>query len=205
MIVLKWFEQLTSVVFSLGYPGVVIALIIEGLGLPFPGDAVMAFYGFAAANGQFHVLGILLFSIIGYLIGALMGYLVSKQFGVSWSKRNPRLPFVSHNQVKRTVQLIDKHGPWMLVIGRFLPGFRAVSSYVAGFSRMDFQPFVVYTGLGAAIWCALWVFVGFWFGENIRVLASHLQRSALFVGLGILVLAAIVWMVRKKSAQSSRL
>ena len=201
---LKWFSQLTSVVFSLGYPGVVVALIIEGLGLPFPGDAVMAFYGFAAANGQFHVLGILIFSIIGYIIGSLMGYFASKQFGTTWAARSYNLPFISQSQIERTVQLIDKHGPWMLVVGRFLPGFRAVSPYVACFSRMDFEPFVVYTGIGAAIWCALWVFIGYWFGENLGAITHHLQRSAMIAALGIILIGAAVWIARKTLLRSSK-
>lgn len=201
---LKWFAELTEFVFSLGYPGVLIALIIEGLGLPFPGDIVMAFYGFAAANGQFHVLGILVVSVIGYTIGALMGYLVSKRFGATWFLQRSSLPFFSNVQVERTLQRIERHGPWMLVVGRFLPGFRAVSSYVAGFSKMDFQPFVIYTGIGAAIWCALWVFVGFWFGEDLMSIAGHVQRSAMFAAAGVILIAAIIWFARRKFSRTSR-
>jgi len=198
---LSWFNSLTQIVFSFGYPGVVAALIIEGLGLPFPGDVIMAFYGFAAANGQFHILGILVFSVLGYVMGTVLSYSVSRRFGSVWFERVSKIALVNRWQVERTANMIDRHGPWLLVVGRFLPGVRAVSSYVAGMMKMDFQVFLLYTGVGAVLWCAAWVMVGYWFGESLSVITRHIQASLTIGTLSIAGIIALGWLTRKRWAR----
>jgi len=195
---LHWFGTIADELLSWGYLGVFAALVIEGLGLPFPGDAVMAFYGFAAAHGQAHAGGVIGFSIVGYMAGTVFAYRVSHQYGAGLFDRIGSRFLLDHRSMTRASRLIDQYGPWLLIPGRFLPGVRSVSSYVAGASHMEFQPFLVYTGIGASLWCATWVGLGYWFGENMDVVLHAVQSSLAYVtGAGLVLLLAL-WAYRRR-------
>lgn len=199
---LQWFASFTDFVFNVGYPGVILALIIEGIGLPFPGDACMAFYGIAAANGNFGYWGVLVCSIFGYIIGTCIAYTISRRWGnqLLTSKRGARL--VSMRSMRRTTNLMDRFGPWLLIPGRFLPGVRSVSSYVAGLGNMAFRTFLLYTMVSAVLWCGTWVSIGYWFGENLDVIL-HLAQSALAWLTGALVISLFTfWLWRRQSLRS---
>lgn len=195
---LEWFGALARAVISLGYPGVCIGLIIEGLGLPFPGDALLAFYGFAAAEGQFHVVGVVIGGIAGYITGAVAVYGLSRLYGERLRRRLERWPLFNQRSMMRATRLIDRYGPLLLLPGRFLPGVRSVSSYVAGIGGMALRPFLIYTVIGASIWCTTWVLVGYWFGEHMGAVVQVMQSSLAYI-LGIaMITVATVWLIRRR-------
>ncbi|WP_081411909.1 DedA family protein [Alicyclobacillus herbarius] len=192
-------SQLVEGIFRIGYPGIVIALIIEGLGLPFPGDAVMAFYGFAAAKGNFRLDGVIVCSLIGYLFGCTIAYLVSRRIGRDAIDRLANLRWFNSRSLLRTSRLIDRYGPLLLIPGRFLPGVRSVSPYVAGIAGMELEPFLIYTGIGAALWCSAWVCVGFWFGEHLDWILHVAQSSLAYLTGAVLVIGIAYWLWRRRT------
>lgn len=201
MRVLHWFGSLADSVLTVGYIGVYVALIIEGLGLPFPGDAAMAFYGFAAAEGTLSLGPVLWVSIAGYLTGSLLAYYVSRTYGAAWLDGLSALPVFNQRSMMRTTRLIDRYGPWLLIPGRFLPGVRSVSSYVAGFTRMDFQPFLIYTVIGVTLWCAAWVGLGYWFGDHLKVVLQVTQSWLAYITGAVLIIGVAIWGYRRKFAR----
>lgn len=195
-----WFGSVAQGMFNLGYPGIVIALVIEGLGLPFPGDAVMVVYGFAAGEGRFRLPGVILCAIIGYLIGSIAGYAGSYLYGPQLGGWVNRLPWFNQRRMMRTTRLVDRYGALLLVPGRFIPGMRSVSAYVAGFSRMDPRPYLGYTVIGTILWCSAWAGAGYVFGENAEAMLHALQTSFAWVaGVCVLIVIAI-WIIRRQSA-----
>jgi membrane protein DedA with SNARE-associated domain len=196
--VLEWFGSIAGAVLTMGYVGVLIALVIEGLGLPFPGDVMMAFYGFAAARGDLHLAGVFLYSMIGYLIGTTMAYVVSRRYGREWLARAARRMLISERNMMRTTSLMERYGPWLLVPGRFLPGVRSVSSYVAGVGDMDFRDFLLYTGIGASLWCAVWISVGYWCGDHLDAVIHAVQSGLAYLTGAVLVGLLAFWIYRRR-------
>ncbi|MCL6454100.1 MAG: DedA family protein [Alicyclobacillus sp.] len=194
---LDWFGHLAEAVYAWGYTGIFAALIIEGLGLPFPGDAVMAFYGVAAASGQFHPIPLIAASVFGYMTAAVAAYVVSRRYGANWLDRLANARWFSARSMSRTSGLLSRYGPLLLIPGRFLPGVRSASSYVAGALRMEFGRFLVYTTVGVVAWCSLWVMVGYWCGEYLDGIFHTLQSSLTYVTGAALVVAVVVWAVRR--------
>ena len=197
--VLSWFNSLGHIIVSLGYPGILIALIIEGLGLPFPGDAFLVFYGFYASQGKLNLIGVLVIGISGYLVGSTIAFILSQSWGHTLVTRLEGFGIINRASMTRTTNLIDKYGAILLIPGRFLPGIRSISSYAAGICRMDFYPFLIYTTISACMWCSLWVFLGYWFGENVKLVLHTVQSSLLYITLGVVIVGASVWFIRRKS------
>lgn len=192
---LEWFGSLAQTVIAIGYIGTFFALFVEGLGLPFPGDAVMAFYGFAVAEGRFNLWGVIAISVLGYVCGTSICYVISRKYG---PKLLNRFQFLSHGNMMRTTSMIDRFGPLLLIPGRFLPGVRTFSSYAAGMYRMEIRAFLTYTVIGVALWCSAWVMLGFWFGENMKVIMQSVQSWLGYFTLGTITLATIYWLIRKR-------
>lgn len=192
------FGQWADVVYTWGYIGIFVALIIEGLGLPFPGDAVMAFYGVAAAKEKFHVFPLITSSIIGYLIGALICYFLSYRFGSTLLERASFTSWFNQRSMTRTSTMLSRYGPVLLIPGRFLPGVRSVSSYVAGAVKMEFAPFLLYTLIGVIGWCSMWVLIGYWFGENLHAILQVAQSSLAYITGGCVSVIAVVWVYRRR-------
>ncbi len=199
MSLLEWFASFTDFVFQVGYPGVILALIIEGLGLPFPGDACMAFYGIAAANHNFGFWDVFGCSVLGYVVGTSIAYFVGRRWSRQrqMSARATRL--LSMRSMRRTTDLMDRYGPILLIPGRFLPGVRSVSSYVAGIGNMAFRAFLLYTTISAILWCGAWVSVGYWFGEHLDVIMRMTQHTLAWL-TGALVAALFgIWLWRRQA------
>ncbi len=194
-----WFGWIADSVLSLGYVGVYLALVLEGLGLPFPGDVAMAFYGFAAARGNVHLGAVMVCSLAGYMTGSTIAFAVSRKFGGHWLDNMSHRLLLNQRSMMSTSGLIHRYGAWLLIPGRFLPGVRSVSSYVAGISRMDFQAFLLYTGIGSALWCAGWVALGFWFGEHLTEVLHVVQSSLAYLLGGVLVAVLCFLLYRRKA------
>lgn len=202
---LAWFSWLAQTVFALGYPGVCLALLIEGLGLPFPGEAVMAFYGFAAAEGRFQVLGVLMASTLGYVLGAAICYGICRLYGPrlnAWVQRWTHTSWIAGNaaSMRRATRMIDKYGPILLIPGRFLPGIRTVSSYIAGLSGMDVKLFFLCTVTGTVLWSGLWIGLGYWLGENVKELIQSLQSSLGVISVILVMTGTAIWWWRRRAA-----
>ncbi len=197
-----WLNHLTNGVLSLGYVGVYLALLVEGLGLPFPGDAVMGLYGVAAAEGLFHPLGVGIVGTLGYLNGALIGYGLARLFGSPWLNRLEHWALFNRSSMMRTTRMMDRYGPLLLIPGRFLPGIRSVSSYAAGLMGMALGRFLLYTGMGVVLWVALWLSLGYWFGEHLQVVLRWMQSSMGYIALLMGLTALAAWGVTRFKERS---
>lgn len=199
---LAWFGGLAQAIFQLGYPGVLVALTIEGTGLPFPGDAAMAFYGFGTAEGRLRWSLVLVVCVIGYMLGASIAYGVGRAFSSTFHRgvglqRIGRFLGISQRSMTRTTNLMERFGPVLLIVGRFLPGIRSVSSYAAGLTKMPFQPFFLYTFIGTVLWCSTWLGLGYLLEENVTRVLHFAQSSLAYVTIG-LVIGVAIWLVWRR-------
>jgi membrane-associated protein len=83
-----------------------------------------------------------------------------------------------------------KRGSAAVFFGRWLPGMRVVTSWLAGADRMPWRPFLLWNALGGIAWAT-----------TVGMLADLLGRSASgslgaigFVGLGV---AAVVYLLAR--------
>lgn len=172
-------ESFVAWVNSAGYPGMGAAMVLEGLGVPFPGDAVMAFYGFMGSFGHFSYPQSVAWCSAGCWAGSLVSFAVGRRFGLPFLHRFGRLLFLQPKHIRFTERLSARYGIWVLVIGRFLPGVRTLSSYFAGIGGMPWRTFIVMSFAGFCLWCAAWLGLGWWLGQNAMLLISKINQILL--------------------------
>ena len=77
-------------------------------------------------------------------------------------------------------------------IGRLLPVVRHLISLPAGVFGMAWGWFLAITALGAALWCAVLVALGYYFGEP-AVALVQVYMHELAIAVGIALVAFVLW------------
>ncbi|HEY8239829.1 MAG TPA: VTT domain-containing protein, partial [Kiritimatiellia bacterium] len=83
--------------------------------------------------------------------------------------------------------------------GRLIPVVRQYISLPAGIARMNLARFLFWTGLGAGIWMAILVAIGYVAGQSEDLWKPYLkQATAAALAFCAVVVAAYVWWHRRK-------
>jgi len=197
---LTWFGQLSDKLIALGYPGMFWALVIEGVGIPFPGDAALTFYGFAAAEGRFKLFLVIPICSAGYVAGTCLAYTISRSLGRSFVDTLSRWHLFRSDGLRRTTELLDNYAAALLILGRFLPGLRSLSAYVAGVGKMAFPTFLLYTIFGSLLWCSTWILLGYWLGDNIQTFMREAQKILMYAAILAVCIGLPIWLHHRRKA-----
>ncbi|HEY4829274.1 MAG TPA: hypothetical protein VIH85_21070, partial [Solirubrobacteraceae bacterium] len=76
---------------------------------------------------------------------------------------------------------------------RFVEGLRQANGIIAGITGMHWAKFVPFNALGAALWVAVWVSIGYFSGSHIDSIYKAATRYEAYFGIaiGLLIIAFI--------------
>jgi membrane protein DedA with SNARE-associated domain len=204
---------LANVIFQLGYPGIVLLMAIESSFVPFPSELVLPPAGYLAAQGRMSAPLAFGAGLLGSLIGALVNYALAVKLGRPLLHRYGKYFLIKEKSLLRAEDFFQRHGEISTFIGRLIPVIRQLISLPAGIARMRVDLFVIYTALGAGIWCAILTGIGWWVGQS-GVLASfddilvnpefrHYSTLAVLVLVPLMVLIVAIYVYRHRRIRSS--
>jgi membrane-associated protein len=106
---------------------------------------------------------ILLF--VAAVLGDACNYHIGKFLGpkVFSSERSMLL---NKKHLVKTQLFYEKYGNKTIILARFVPIVRTFAPFVAGIGNMQYRRFVLYNIVGAAIWVALLVPLGYFFADT---------------------------------------
>ena len=197
----RFIEWLLQTLLDLGYPGIIALMAMESSILPVPSELVMPPAGYWAAKGQMSFPLALLCGVVGSVIGALANYYGAQLIGRPLIQRYGRYVLLTEKNLLRSEQFFAQHGEISTLIGRLFPVIRHLISIPAGLHRMRLPKFIVYTAAGAAVWCAILTWIGYFLGQHAGVLRSEeIHRYATWALLALipLSLVAILIYVRRR-------
>lgn len=146
-----------------------------------PGDSLLFAAGALASTGTFSIELIFLTLFFAAVLGDTVNYHIGKYIGPQVFKREDTIVFHKKHLI-RTQIFFQKHGKKAIIIARFIPVIRTFAPFVAGVGSMSYVTFLSFNILGALLWCSLFIFSGYLFG-NIPWVKEH---------FGMLVVAIIV-------------
>jgi len=193
---------------ALGYPGIVVLTALESSVFPVPSELVMPPAGFLAAKGEMNLLVALACGTVGSLAGAYANYLVASRLGRWVFVRYGKWVLLSERSLERTERFFSSHGEITTFVGRLFPVIRHLISIPAGIARMRLDRFFLYTGVGAAIWCAVLLGIGWLIGKAGGTLARDqveaYTRYAVMalVPVTIALIAGYFWWYRRSGKRS---
>ena len=190
---------LVTTVGAWGYWGIFILMLIESTFLPIvPAELVLVPAGFLISVGKMSFIFALLFAVIGSLSGALINYFLALYLGrrtidklvAKWGK----FLFVSPDSLLKSDKYFEEHGAITTLIGRLIIGVRHFISLPAGFTKMNLGKFCVYTSIGAGIYGAILLYLGYLLGNNLDLVKQNMVLITYILFL-ILAIAIILYIL----------
>lgn len=174
------------------YAVVFVGAVVDALGIPFPGRLLLIVAGSFSAKG-FSAAGeldpIILIGLgtLGAVIGDHTWYLAGRLGGDRLLAFQCRITLGSGDCIEKARHYLSRYGALTFVIGRFAAVVRIFAAPLASSSGMPYHRFLAFDLLGAVVWSAGFVLLGYALGE--RVIAIVEDNGGVAVALAILALA----------------
>ena len=170
-----------------GYVGIALLVFAESgllVGLFLPGDSLLFAAGLLAGGGLLSFPPLAAVVVVAAILGDTVGYWFGKNVGKSLFTR-PDSRFFKQAYLERAERFYKKYGARAIVLARFIPIVRTLAPILAGIGSMRYSRFLSYNALGALIWGAGMVSLGYFLGA----LLPGSQHYILPLSIGIVVLS----------------
>lgn len=159
------------------------------LGFFLPGDTLLFFAGVLTLTGRIpQPLWLVIVAVaIAAIAGGEVGYLIGRKTGPAVFDRRESGLF-SRASVVRTQGFFDRWGSGAVVVARFVPVVRTFAPVAAGVGRMRWGVFSAFNVIGAAVWAAAVVLIGYGLG-HIPGVADFVSKYLDLVLIAIVVLS----------------
>lgn len=194
-----------SIVSPLGIYAIFFALAyFENIIPPIPGDVLVAFGGYLAAEQIIGFFPLLVVTVIASVIGFMNMYWLGYKWGdqiESNKKSHFVLRFLDYRYFRKGKFWMAKWGQWVVLLNRFLAGTRSVISLTAGMSKLRISYTVMNSFFSSLMWNFLLLGLGWIIQDNWPIIGEYLSNYGKII-LGLIVLAImlkIFWRKRKKA------
>jgi membrane protein DedA with SNARE-associated domain/rhodanese-related sulfurtransferase len=182
-------NEIVDFLFRHGYSVLFAWVLAEQVGLPLPSGPMLLAAGALAGRGLMYLPAAVALPLLAAIMCDTFWYTLGRQYGSGVLRLICRISLEPDSCVRRTEISFKQRGSWALVIAKFVPGLSSMTSPLAGISRMPWQRFALFDGLGSLLWSCTYIGLGFVFSASLeRVLAS---LSLLGGGLLALLLTAL--------------
>jgi membrane-associated protein len=137
-----------------------------------PGDSLLFAAGAFAARGALNVWAVFILLAIAAVLGDTVNYWIGHKVGAKAYRGEVR--WIKKDYMVRTHEFFEKHGGKTIFLARFVPIVRTFAPFVAGSSQMSYGFFLRWNVIGGIAWVAIFVFLGFFFG-NIPFVQEHFE------------------------------
>ena len=193
---------LSNFVASYGLVAVLVLMVVESCGVPFPSEVTMPVAGLLAAAGDLNVFAVIVMGAFANLIGSLIAYWLAARFGERLLLGPGRYAGIRRHHLELADGWFQRWGLWAVFFGRMLPVIRTYISFPAGLARVDPGRFAILTFAGALPWCAALTLVGYVFGRSYDRISGPIEKAAIVIAL-LVALGLVAWYVRGRREASS--
>ncbi len=184
-----------------GYAGIFLMMFLESSFFPFPSEVAMIPAGYLAHQGQMSLVLAWCAGTAGSLAGAVFNYYLCYFFGRELVLKYGKYVGITKVKMRKFEAFFKRHGEISTFNCRLIPGIRQYISLPAGLAKMNLFKFSLYTTLGAGIWVAILLAVGWYLGKNYdKDSFSHIV-VALLAAVGLLT-ALYIFYVKRLSKKS---
>jgi membrane protein DedA with SNARE-associated domain len=180
-----WVEQYVA---QLGYAEIFFLMALESSLFPVPSELVMIPAGYLARRGELDPALAALSGGLGSLLGASVNYLLGRYAGRAFLLRYGKWFLIDERKYHEAEKLFLRNAVWATFLGRFIPVIRHLISLPPGVFGMPVGAFGLATAIGATLWCAVLVGIGWWFGESAAQAMRHYSDE---IGIAALLLAVV--------------
>jgi len=206
MSLVEWGTDLIlEVISTLGYPGILILMAIEGVLTPIPSELIIPFAGYLAAEGELNIILVVVVGTAGAAIGNTVAYFIGYRVGRPLIQRFGRFIWLDERDLKLAENWFAKYGDVGILLGHAVPGIRSFISFPAGIGRMRLGRFVVFSTVGALIWTSVLAVAGYFLIDEWRRIAETTDNIDLYVVIAALaiIFGYLYWNKRRAATRGA--
>lgn len=166
------------------------------LGLPLPAYPTLIVVGAISARGDFSLAQVIAVAVAASLVADLAWYFAGRRFGRRVLRLMCRLSLSPDSCVRQTESIYERWGAPSLMVAKFVPGFAAVATGMAGSMRTPLPRFVLFDGIGALLWSGAAATLGWLFRDAVGEMIAVLEQAGRW-GLLALTLALGLYLAAK--------
>ena len=190
-------DMLFSLVERYGYVIVFLGVVLEGVGIPLPGETVLIAAGVLAHQGSLTLWETMVLGSLGAVVGGQVGYGVGRFGGRPFVLRWGRYAFVTPERLGRAERFFERHGGRAVFLARFITGLRVFGALVAGMSLMPWGKFALYNVLGGTAWAVATVLLGYFLWASVGLVEHWIGRISLLLAVALVLVVTLRWTYRK--------
>jgi membrane protein DedA with SNARE-associated domain/rhodanese-related sulfurtransferase len=178
-------------------------VLIEQIGLPIPSYPILIVTAALSAQSNFGVPQVIASAVVACLLADYAWFRAGARFGRRVLSLMCRLSLSPDSCVRQTESIYERWGAPSLLVAKFVPGFGAVATAMAGVVGVTTVAFVFFDMIGAAIWTGLAAMLGWIFRNAVDDVLQVIESAGRWGVAAIAAALALYLMV--KFAQRQRL
>lgn len=182
------FDAISGMSGGMAYVAIIGVLLISGLGLPLPEDITLLAAGLLASAGHMSLAGALAAGFFGVLAGDMFLFFMGRRYGSKIFGLPGFRRIFTPARITAAETRVRRNGHFICFIARFLPGLRSPIFALAGAMGVKFSVFIMQDGFAALISIPVWVYLGYWFGNNWEEAFAHAEKIQ---GIILALIAAV--------------
>lgn len=154
-----------------------IVAYVENVVPPIPGDVLVAFGGYLAAESVIGLVPLLVLTTIASVIGFMSMYWIGSRWGTLIKKKKKQfwlLRFIPLKYINKVRTWMQRWGMGVVLANRFLAGTRSVISITAGLSHTQVSSTIVFSTISSLLWNGILLGFGWIVHENWRLIGEYL-------------------------------
>ena len=177
-----------------GYVAVLLAVMLESIGFPLPGESLMiAAALYAASTHHLDIFGLVPVAAAGAICGDQIGYFLGRWIGYRVLERWGQRVGLSDERLKLGRFLFRRYGAGVVFTGRFVAFLRTFAALLAGANQMPWHRFLLWNALGGVCWTGLYGFGAYALGDAAKRLSGPVGIGwGLVGGVALVVLVMFV-------------
>jgi membrane protein DedA with SNARE-associated domain/rhodanese-related sulfurtransferase len=202
-------QQLVSLLEQYGLTFVFVHVLAEQAGVPLPAYPTLIVAGALIAHANYGVSELLFAAVAASMLADLAWYFAGARLGRPVLRTLCRISLSPDSCVRQTESIYFRWGAPSLLVAKFIPGFAAVATALAGSVRTRLWVFLLFDGLGALLWAGLAVGLGVAFqnavNEVIDVLEQLGKWGLLAIVAAFALIVALKWWQRRRFYRQLRM
>jgi membrane protein DedA with SNARE-associated domain/rhodanese-related sulfurtransferase len=166
------------------------------LGLPTPAYPTMIVVGALTARGDITVPQVIAVATAACLLADFAWYAAGRRHGRRVLKLMCRLSLSQDNCVRQTEHIYERWGAPSLMVAKFVPGFAAMATSMAGLVGTPRWRFALFDTIGAVVWSGVAVLLGWIFRDAVSDVVSVFEQAGRW-GLVVLAVALALYLAVK--------
>ena len=160
-------------------------------GLPVPAYPTLIVVGAITARGDVTVAQVIAVSTAASLIADFAWYFAGARQGRRVLRLMCRVSLSPDSCVRQTENIYERWGAPSLVVAKFVPGFAAVATSMAGMVRTRLWSFALFDAIGALLWSGVAVALGWAFRDAVNEILAVLAAAGRWGLLALIVALAL--------------